>query len=118
MKTIIKSSIWLSLLFITNVTLAVDWGVFWDDEVWNKLRTWDVHLSDIPQMIRNAIDFLMWFAWTIAIIFVIIWAYKILFGSLEQDKTKWRDTIIMALSGFALAALAWFIVKVILDNLA
>lgn len=117
MKTIIKSWLWLSLLFITKVSLAVDWGVFWDN-VGDKLRTWDVHLSDIPQMIRNAIDFLMWFAGTIAIIFVIIWAYKILFGSLEQDKTKWRDTIIMALWGFALAALAWFIVKVILDNLA
>ncbi|MDD3645775.1 MAG: pilin [Candidatus Gracilibacteria bacterium] len=117
MKTIIKSGLGLSLLFITKVSLAVDGGVF-GDNVGDKLRTGDVHLSDIPQMIRNAIDFLMGFAGTIAIIFVIIGAYKILFGSLEQDKTKGRDTIIMALGGFALAALAWFIVKVILDNLA
>jgi type IV secretory pathway VirB2 component (pilin) len=55
-------------------------------------------------------------AGTVAIIFIIIWAYKILFGSLEQDKTKWKDTIIMALSGFAIASLAWFIIKFIIDN--
>jgi type IV secretory pathway VirB2 component (pilin) len=55
-------------------------------------------------------------AGTIAIIFIIIWAYKILFGSLEQDKTKWKDTIIMALSWFAIASLAWFIIKLIIDN--
>lgn len=55
-------------------------------------------------------------AGTIAVIFVIIGAYKILFGSLQQDKTKGRDTIISALGGFALAGLAWFIVRFIIDN--
>lgn len=39
----------------------------------------------------------MGLAGTIAVIFVIIGAYKILFGSLQQDKTKGRDTIIAAL---------------------
>jgi len=60
----------------------------------------------------------MGIAGTISVIFIIIGAYKILFGSLQQDKTKGRDTIIMALGGFALAALAWFIIKVILANLS
>lgn len=60
----------------------------------------------------------MGLAGTIAVIFVIIGAYKILFGSLQQDKTKGRDTIIAALWGFALAALAWFIIKVLISNLS
>ena len=82
----------------------------------SRLREWDVHLDDIPNAIRSAIDFFMGIAGTITVIFIIIGAYKILFWSLQQDKTKWRDTIVMALGGFALAALAWFIVKLILSN--
>ena len=83
----------------------------------DKLRRGDVHLDDIPKAIRSAIDFFMSIAGTVAVIFIIIGAYKILFGSLQQDKTKGRDTIIMALSGFALAALAWLIIKTIVANL-
>ena len=82
-----------------------------------RLRDGDVHIDDIPVAIWSAIDFFMSIAWTIAVIFVIIWAYKILFWSIQQDKTKWRDTIIMALWGFALAALSWMIIKVIISNL-
>ncbi len=82
-----------------------------------KLRNGNIHVDDIPWIIKSAIDFFMGIAWTVAVIFVIIWAYKILFGSLQQDKTKWRDTIIMALWGFALAALSWMIIKIIISNL-
>lgn len=90
-----------------------------DNYLWisnSRLRNGNVHLEDIPGAIRSVIDFLMWIAGTIAVIFVIIGAYKILFGSLQQDKTKWRDTIIVALWGFALAALSWMIIKLILSN--
>jgi len=83
-----------------------------------RLRKGNVDIDDIPLAIRSAINFFMWIAGTIAVIFVVIGAYKILFGSLQQDKTKWRDTIIMALGGFALAALSWMIVGMILDNLS
>ena len=103
------------MLTISKITLAVDGGVFWKNE-WDKLKKWNIWFEDIPNFITNAINFLMWLAATIAIIFIIIWAYKILFGSISQDKTKWRDTIIMAIWGFILASLAWFIVKLILDN--
>jgi len=81
------------------------------------LRNWDVHVWDIPVIIKWSIDFFITIAGTVAIIFIIIWAYKILLGSLEQDKTKWKDTIIMAIGWFALASLAWFIVKLLIDNL-
>ncbi len=84
----------------------------------DKLRSWDVHLSDIPLALRAAIDFFMAIAGTISVIFIIIWAYRILFGSAQQDKTKGRDTIFAALTWLALAALAWTIVKVILANLS
>ncbi len=62
-----------------------------------RLRNGDVHLNDIPGAIKSTIDFFMGIAGTIAVIFIVVGAYKILFGSLEQDKTKGRDTIIAAL---------------------
>ncbi len=99
-----------------HASFASNDNILWISD--SKLRKWDVHLDDIPNAIRSAIDFFMWIAGTISVIFIIIGAYKILFGSLQQDKTKWRDTIIMALGGFALAALAWMIIKVILANLS
>jgi hypothetical protein len=112
----------LCILFWYISTLQftfADWGFLWNfrwDDTEKALRTWDVHIEDIPIILKSAINFFMGIAGTIAIIFIIVWAYKILFGSLEQDKTKWKDTIIMALTGFALASLSWFIIKIILDN--
>lgn len=109
-----------------NLTFADGW-VLWNfrwtwtwaaDETAKALREWDIHMEDIPNILKWAIDFFMWIAWTIAIIFIIIWAYQILFGSLEQDKTKWKNTIIMALWGFAIASLAWLIIKFLLENLS
>lgn len=83
-----------------------------------SLRNGNVHIDDIPLAIKSVIDFLMGIAGTISIIFIIIWAYQILFWSLEQDKTKGKETIISALWGFALAALSWLIIKTIISNLS
>ncbi len=120
----IKKLIFFGISYITTISLAfADWWFLWNFR-WSwtltqtAIRTWDIHTNDIPNIIKSAIDFFMSLAWTIAIIFIIIWAYKILFGSLEQDKTKWKDTIFMALWGFAIAALSWFIIKLIIDNLS
>ncbi len=82
----------------------------------SRLRSGRVWLDDIPTAIRSAIDFFMGIAATVAVIFVVIGAYKILFWSLQQDKTKGRDTIIAALWGFALAALSWMIIRLIISN--
>jgi RsiW-degrading membrane proteinase PrsW (M82 family) len=119
MKQTLKIYLWILFFNIYNISFAADtadWGIFWKN-MWDKLKEWDtITLNDIPNMIKSAIEFFISIAWTIAVIFVIIWAYKILFGSLQQDKTKWKDTIIMALWGFVIATLAWFIVQFIFDN--
>ena len=126
MNKIFYTFIWYILTL--QLTFA-DWGLLWNfakERTWSwvltndttvALRNWDVHVWDIPVIIKWAIDFFITIAGTVAIIFIIIWAYKILLGSLEQDKTKWKDTIIMAIGWFALASLAWFIIKVLIDNL-
>jgi len=121
-----KKYLFLVLFYITNIQWVFaapgdnDLGLLWDGgKCWvsqNDFKTWDIHLDNIPCFIQGAINFFLGIAGTIAVIFVIIWAYKILFGSLSQDKTKGKDTIIMALTGFAIASLSWFIIKLLLDN--
>ena len=117
---------YIALLFVIlaniQTTFAADLGLFGANNTCLKdngpdpMRNWNIHIWDIPCMIQGAINFFLGISGTIAVIFVIIWAYKILFGSLSQDKTKWKDTIIMALTGFAIATLSWFIIKILLDN--
>jgi len=116
MKKYLNIYIWLFLLLFSKITFATDGWIFWKNK-WDELKNWkDITLSNIPEMIKNAIDFFIWIAWTISIIFIIIWAYQILFGSLQQDKTKWKNTILIALWGFAISTLAWFIVQMVFDN--
>lgn len=117
-KKILFMIIWLMLSL--NLAFAdgwILWNFKWDSATTEKaLRSWDIHTDDVPNILKWAIDFMMTIAWTIAIIFIIIWAYKILFGSLSQDARAWKDTIIMAITWFAIASLAWFIIKFIIDN--
>ena len=124
-----KITLWilsLVLLGYFKVSFAVGdawilwgWGIGWNPEkciTSAELRTGDMHLDDIPCMVKGMIDIFMWFSATISVIFIIIWGYQILYWSLEWNKTKWKETIMMALGGFALAAFAWLIIKFILDN--
>lgn len=125
MNKIIYTIIWYILSI--NLVFADGW-ILWDFAKWRTwsleqdtaiaLRNWDVHMADIPKILQWSINFFMWLAWTVAIIFIIIWAYQILFGSLEQDKTKWKNTIIMALGWFIIASLAWLIIKFLINNLS
>ncbi len=106
----------LIMLTITKISFAVDGWIFGWEKEWRKIKDWEIWFEDIPNFIVNAINILMWLAATISVLFIIIGAYKILFGSISQDKTKWRDTIIAAVWGFILASLSWTIMKFILDN--
>jgi len=115
MKNTIKSLLWLFLLFSRKITLAADWWIFWD--YWNELKNWDIHVSDIAPMIKNIIQFLMWTVWLVAIIFIIIWAYQVLFWGLSDSRQQWMKTVASALTWLALAILSWFIVKLLFDNL-
>lgn len=111
-------------LFALNLELALaDWWLFWDFK-WSSsasekaLRTGDIHTEDIPNMIRGAIDFFLGIAWTISIIFIIIWAYQLLMWSMESDSKTWKKTIAMAIGWFAIAALAWVMIWFVIDNLS
>ncbi len=117
MKKIFLYALWF-IYSIDNLYAVNDAGILWDGISQDSLRTWDIHVDDIPNIIKWAIDFWMGIAWTIAIIFIIVWAYQILFWSIEQDKSKWKNTVIMSIVWFSIASLAWFIIKLIIDNLS
>lgn len=109
----------LILAFTHANSYANDLWILWSNTCnvsKENLRTWQIELNSIPCLIQSTTNYLLGIAGTISVIFIIIWAYQILFGSLTQNTTKWKDTIISALIGFTLAALSWFIVKLIIDN--
>lgn len=114
-----KKIIALTVYALSSVTTyADDLGVMGSDS-WvttKQFREWDIHVDDIPKLLNWAINFLLSIAGTISVIFIIIWAYQIAIGSLSQEKTKWKDTIIMALYGFWIATLSWAIMKFIISN--
>lgn len=114
-KNLIKTIFFTAFYFLHNLITFADAGILgWVNE--NQLRSGEIHTDDIPNIIKFAIDFIMWFAWTIAVIFIIIGSYQILFWSVSGDKSKWQATIKLALGGFALAACAWIIIKIVIDN--
>ncbi len=138
MKSILQTITSIIIIYIShysNVIFAnnevgwkwsAKWLLDWVKDVWTKdnwksaserIREWDLHLDDIPNVIQGLINIFIGLAWTIAVIFVIYWAYRLLFWSLKWDHTKWRETIVMALTGFVISILAWFIVKLIFNNL-
>ena len=92
------------------------WLLWWASITSDDIRNWNIHTEHIPWIIKWLIDFWIWIAWTVAVIFIIIWAYQVLLWSLEQDKSKWKNTIFMAIMWFIIASLAWFIIRLIIDN--
>lgn len=125
MKKIFFIIVWVLLntqlkVFANDIPTNFDWWILswvWTkEEQFDKIRKWNIHIDDIPLFLKWAIDYLMGFAWTIAIIFIILWAYKIALWSLNNDKSKWKEMVVLAISWLILASLAWVILKIIIDN--
>lgn len=88
-----------------------------DEKCKDKLRNGNLNFEDIPNIIQTATSILLGFTGTISMIMIIIGGFKYALGSIEGDKTKGKDTIIYGISGFVVSAAAWFIIKLVLDNL-
>ena len=109
-------------VMLFSLFLNKTFAAWWDGWVtWltaQKLRNWNFTYEDIPGIFVNATDFFIGIAWTIAVIVIIIWAYKYLISWITGDSSKWKDTIIAALIGFWLAACSYLIIKFLIDNFA
>lgn len=108
-------------IFLAEAADESNWLLKWVNAVGGKsgrdrIRTGDLHLDDIPNILKSLIDVFIWLAGTVSVLFIIIGWYKILYGSFQQDHSKWRSTIVMALTWFVISVLAWVIVQFIFDN--
>lgn len=91
--------------------------IVWDKFTESDFRNWDFDINSVPLIIKWAINFAMGIAWGIAVIFIIIGAYHIMLWDIATEKSKWKEIIMKAIGGFCIAALAWVIIKLIVDNL-
>ena len=105
------------LFFVTKSTTfaSLSWFLCIDS---STMRNWYLTWKHIPTAISCATNYFMTIAWTISVIFIIIWAYQILFSSTSWSNQKWKETIIWAIIWFVIAAMAYVIVKFIIDNLS
>lgn len=115
MKKIKYIIFWILLSCHANL-YAWDTGVLDGVGSVEKIRRGEITSDDIPKILQWATDYLMWFAATIAIIFIIIWSYKIALWSLSWDKSDGKKTIFLALGWFVLASVSWLILKLVIDN--
>lgn len=126
----IKSLIFFIIWFISQTAFAASWDAWmftwiswieWEAGVAadvKKIKTGDFTVDDIPVILKLVTDYLMWFAGTISVIFIILWAYQIMMWWFKWEKTKGKTTITFAIGGFILSALSWVILKTIIDNFA
>lgn len=106
-----------TLILNFNSRVFADSWLFWTCLTEAQIRAWNkITMDTIPCMINELIDVFMGIAWTVSIIFIIIWSYQMLFWSLSKDNAKWKSTIIFAITWFVLAAFSWLIIKFVLDN--
>lgn len=116
-----KKILLYNIIFFTCLNSAFAWDNIWifsgvKNMTKDKVREWKITIDDIPNILVNIINIWIWIAWTVSVLFIIVWAYKILFWSLEWDKTQWKNTIVAAIIWFIIASLAWVIIRLILDN--
>ncbi len=78
-----------------------------------KFRTGEFELYDLGTYVQYLIEFLIYLAGGIAVLFIVIGGYKYMIGSVSDDKEAGKKTIAYALAGFAIAVLAWTIVNFI-----
>ncbi len=119
----IKYLMFFTLTSMYNFTFADAWIFSWISWSWNaqdvsKLRNWNFSIDDVPNILQLVTNYLMWLAWTISVIFIILWAYQMMIWSMSWEKTKWKNTVTLAASWFVLSALSWVILKTIIDNFA
>lgn len=76
-----------------------------------KFKDGSFEIYDIGPYIIYLIEFLIYIAGGIAILFVVIGGYKYMIGGVSDDKEAGKKTIGYALAGFAVTVLAWVIVN-------
>jgi hypothetical protein len=79
-----------------------------------KIRTGEIHLSDIPAFISYFIEIAISFAGIVAFLMIIVGGYQYIIGGIYSDmREQGKTTLIYAISGFVLSMLAYAIVNLV-----
>ena len=109
----------LFLFFVTiNQAFAAEWTwFFWQCTDVAQIRNWEINFDTLLCLLWNTINILIWIAWTISVIFIIIWWYQIIYGWLTwSDMSKWKTTVVKAIFWFVIAVSSYIIVSFVFDN--
>ena len=80
----------------------------------DAIRTGNLHLRQLSCFIKYFSQTLIGIAGTLAVIFVIIGGYRLVFGA-DAAKDDAKRTILYALIGLAVSLLAWILVDIVLQ---
>lgn len=85
-----------------------------DADLAQKIRSGEIHLTDIPRFISYFINFGVTIAGSISILFLVIGGYRYIVGGvIQSQREQGKQTIMYALIGLILSILSWAIVNTI-----
>ena len=80
----------------------------------NKIRSGNIHLTDLPAFIAKFIDFGIIMAGSICLLFLVIGGYRYIVGGIVQSqREQGKQTIMYALIGLIVSLLSWAIVNTV-----
>lgn len=82
-----------------------------------SIKSGNIHLWMLPFYITHIIEFIIGIIGLVSVLFVMIGGYYYAWGGITEDKEKGKKTVIYALVGLALAAMAWIIVNIVQTQL-
>jgi hypothetical protein len=93
----------------SNISILPETGTLAD-----KIKTGDIHLSDIPDFISYFIQIGIMIAGIVAFLMILVGGYQYIIGGVySEQREKGKQTLIYAVSGFILAMLAYAIVTLV-----
>ncbi len=79
-----------------------------------KIKTGDIHLTDIPDFLSYFIQIAIIAAGMIAFLMILVGGYQYIIGGVySEQREKGKQTLIYAISGLVLSLLAYAIVSIV-----
>lgn len=122
MNKLIKNSFYTTAwLFLSTQNTLISFATtpgatFWQDKttVDNDLQQWTA-----DNAIQNMVDWLFWFLYLIAVLFILWGGFLILTAAWDDEKvSKWKTILIQRAIWLLVIFIAWAIVNWIIDLLA
>ena len=100
---------------LSNEVLAQDLTILPTEKgLADKIRSGEIHLSDLPEFISFFIETAIVIAGIVAFLMILVGGYQYIIGGVYSDmREQGKNTLIYAITGFVLALTAYGIVNLI-----